>query len=229
MRSCGSKSLKNPSRYTVHKVLAAPKPSARFGDDPYRRIWNRFHDDPREGKVLVAKSLSVDKDRATLPTLITALFHDLSPEKEPKIPTLPRDNQGENGATNRMRMPPRRRRASLGPRLAVTAPGARFGFPLSENRSRARPTCHRSPDDVIHELARRKHPPAITGAEAVLQHGHRLSLWKRPPTSQPEEDAPGTAPGRSPGTQSLARSRRCQSTRHTTGSCVSRGAVVVSR
>src|SRR5277367_2522169 len=79
-----------------------------------------------------------------------------------------RDNQGENGATNRMRMPlrgcrregvarpetpPRRRRASLGPRLAVTAPGARFGFPLSENRSRARPTCHRSPDEVIHELA----------------------------------------------------------------------------
>lgn len=42
----------------------------------------------REGKVTVAKSLSVDKDRTTIPTLITALFHDLSPDKDPKIPTL---------------------------------------------------------------------------------------------------------------------------------------------
>ncbi len=41
----------------------------------------------REGKVIVAKSLSVDKDRTTIPTLITALFHDLSPDKEPKIPS----------------------------------------------------------------------------------------------------------------------------------------------
>ena len=41
----------------------------------------------REGKVTVAKSLSVDKDRTTIPTLITALFHDLSPDKDPKIPT----------------------------------------------------------------------------------------------------------------------------------------------
>jgi type II secretory pathway predicted ATPase ExeA len=41
----------------------------------------------REGKVIVSKSLSVDKDRTTIPTLITALFHDLSPDKEPKIPT----------------------------------------------------------------------------------------------------------------------------------------------
>jgi type II secretory pathway predicted ATPase ExeA len=41
----------------------------------------------REGKVTVAKSLSVDKDRTTIPTLITALFHDLSPDKDPKIPS----------------------------------------------------------------------------------------------------------------------------------------------
>jgi type II secretory pathway predicted ATPase ExeA len=41
----------------------------------------------REGKVTVSKSLSVDKDRTTIPTLITALFHDLSPDKDPKIPT----------------------------------------------------------------------------------------------------------------------------------------------
>lgn len=41
----------------------------------------------REGKVLVAKSLSVDKERVTLLTLMTALFFDLSPEKEPWIPS----------------------------------------------------------------------------------------------------------------------------------------------
>ena len=38
----------------------------------------------REGKVLVSKSLSVDKDRATLTTFIVALFYDLSPDKEPR-------------------------------------------------------------------------------------------------------------------------------------------------
>jgi type II secretory pathway predicted ATPase ExeA len=40
-----------------------------------------------EKRVTVSKSLAVDKDRASLTTLITALFYDLSPEKEPKIPT----------------------------------------------------------------------------------------------------------------------------------------------
>jgi type II secretory pathway predicted ATPase ExeA len=42
----------------------------------------------QEGKILVSKSLSVDKDRATLPTLIAALFYDLSTDKEVKIPAL---------------------------------------------------------------------------------------------------------------------------------------------
>jgi type II secretory pathway predicted ATPase ExeA len=37
----------------------------------------------REGKVLVAKSLSVDKERVTLQTLMMALLFDLSPEEEP--------------------------------------------------------------------------------------------------------------------------------------------------
>jgi len=41
----------------------------------------------REKKVTVAESLSVDKTRTTVPTLISALFYDLSSEKEPKIPT----------------------------------------------------------------------------------------------------------------------------------------------
>ena len=41
----------------------------------------------REGGVLVAKSLSVDEERVTLQTLMTALLLDLSPEEEPWIPS----------------------------------------------------------------------------------------------------------------------------------------------
>ena len=41
----------------------------------------------QEGRLTVARSLSVDKDRTTLSTLIAALFYDLSPDKNPKIPT----------------------------------------------------------------------------------------------------------------------------------------------
>ncbi len=40
-----------------------------------------------EKKVTVAESLSVDAARTTVPTLIAALFYDLSTEKEVKIPT----------------------------------------------------------------------------------------------------------------------------------------------
>ena len=40
-----------------------------------------------EKKVIVAQSLSVDKGKTTVPTLIAALFYDLSREKEPRIPT----------------------------------------------------------------------------------------------------------------------------------------------
>ncbi len=40
-----------------------------------------------EKRVIVSKSLAVDKDRASLTTLITALFYDLSPDKEPRIPS----------------------------------------------------------------------------------------------------------------------------------------------
>jgi type II secretory pathway predicted ATPase ExeA len=51
-------------------------------------LLRRLQEDlAREGKVTVSKSLSVDKERTTIPTLITALFHDLSPDKDPKIPT----------------------------------------------------------------------------------------------------------------------------------------------
>ena len=40
-----------------------------------------------EKRVTVSKSRAVDKERSSLATLITALFYDLSPDKEPKIPT----------------------------------------------------------------------------------------------------------------------------------------------
>lgn len=51
-------------------------------------MLRRLQDDlTREGKVLVSKSLSVDKAATTLPTLIAALFYDLSNDKDPKIPT----------------------------------------------------------------------------------------------------------------------------------------------
>jgi type II secretory pathway predicted ATPase ExeA len=40
----------------------------------------------RENRVIVSKSVAVEKSRTTLSTLITALFCDLSPDKEPKIP-----------------------------------------------------------------------------------------------------------------------------------------------
>jgi len=41
----------------------------------------------KERRVIVARSLAVDKARTTVPTLIAALFYDLSRDKEPKIPT----------------------------------------------------------------------------------------------------------------------------------------------
>ena len=40
----------------------------------------------QQGKIIVSKALSVDRNRATLATLISALFYDLSPDKEVKIP-----------------------------------------------------------------------------------------------------------------------------------------------
>jgi type II secretory pathway predicted ATPase ExeA len=49
---------------------------------------NRLLEDVgREKRIVTAESLSVDKTRITVPTLIAALFYDLSREKEPKIPT----------------------------------------------------------------------------------------------------------------------------------------------
>ena len=41
----------------------------------------------KEGRVLVSRSMAVERNRATLGTLITALFCDLSTDKGPKAPT----------------------------------------------------------------------------------------------------------------------------------------------
>src|SRR5919109_1368564 len=49
-----------------------------------RRLQQQLKDDNR---VLVSKSLAVEKHRITLGTLITALFYDLSTEKPIRIPT----------------------------------------------------------------------------------------------------------------------------------------------
>jgi type II secretory pathway predicted ATPase ExeA len=41
----------------------------------------------RENEIRVSKSVALAKDRVTIQTLVTALFHDLSSEREVKIPT----------------------------------------------------------------------------------------------------------------------------------------------
>ena len=49
-----------------------------------RRLYGELE---REGRITVCRSLSIDKKRVTLPSLIAALFYDISPDKEPIIPT----------------------------------------------------------------------------------------------------------------------------------------------
>jgi type II secretory pathway predicted ATPase ExeA len=57
-------------------------------------MLRRFQDHlAQEGKVIVSRSLSVEKSRATLQTLITALFYDLSNDEAVKIP--PRGEERE--------------------------------------------------------------------------------------------------------------------------------------
>src|SRR3546814_7350636 len=56
---------------------------------PYTTLFRSIEDElARAGKVAVAKSLAVDKRRTSLPSLIEALFYDLSPgdRAQVKIP-----------------------------------------------------------------------------------------------------------------------------------------------
>ena len=60
----------------------------------------------REGKVLVSKSLAVDQERTTIATLIDALFYDLLPEGEAKIPKQGEKRERELRALIRRRRKP---------------------------------------------------------------------------------------------------------------------------
>jgi len=60
----------------------------------------------RENKVLVSKSLAVDQERTTVATLIDALFLDLSPEGEAKVPKQVEKRERELRALIRRRRKP---------------------------------------------------------------------------------------------------------------------------
>lgn len=49
----------------------------------------------QENKVVMSRSLAVDKARATIDTLISALFYDLSDDKDVKVPTKPEKRERE--------------------------------------------------------------------------------------------------------------------------------------
>ncbi len=70
----------------AHRRLIAMAGLAGSGKTAFLR---RVQDDlAREGKVLISKCLSVEKDRLRLPTLIAALFYDLAADREPRIPSF---------------------------------------------------------------------------------------------------------------------------------------------
>ncbi len=59
----------------------------------------------RENKVLVSKSLSVDQERTTITTLIEALFYDLLPEGEVRIPKVEKRERELSALIRRRRKP----------------------------------------------------------------------------------------------------------------------------
>jgi type II secretory pathway predicted ATPase ExeA len=70
----------------AHRRLIAMAGLVGSGKTAFLR---RVQDDlVREGKVLISKCLSVEKDRLRLPTLIAALFYDLAADREPRIPSF---------------------------------------------------------------------------------------------------------------------------------------------
>ena len=70
----------------THRRLVAVAGLVGSGKTVFLR---RFQEDlAREGKVLISKCLSVEKDRLRLPTLIAALFYDLAADREPRIPSF---------------------------------------------------------------------------------------------------------------------------------------------
>lgn len=70
----------------AHRRLIAMAGLVGSGKTAFLR---RVQDDlARDGKVLISKCLSVEKDRLRLPTLITALFYDLTVDREPRVPSF---------------------------------------------------------------------------------------------------------------------------------------------
>lgn len=70
----------------THRRLVAVAGVVGSGKTAFLR---RVQDDlAREGKVLISKCLSVEKDRLRLPALIAALFYDLAGDREPWIPSF---------------------------------------------------------------------------------------------------------------------------------------------
>jgi type II secretory pathway predicted ATPase ExeA len=70
----------------AHRRLIAMAGLVGSGKTAFLR---RVQDDlAREGKVLISKCLSVEKDRLRLPTLIAALFYDLAADRDPRIPSF---------------------------------------------------------------------------------------------------------------------------------------------
>jgi type II secretory pathway predicted ATPase ExeA len=70
----------------AHRRLIAMAGLVGSGKTAFLR---RVQDDlAREGKVLISKCLSVEKDRLRLPALIAALFYDLAADREPRIPSF---------------------------------------------------------------------------------------------------------------------------------------------
>lgn len=77
----------------AHRRLIAMAGLVGSGKTAFLR---RMQDDlAREGKVLISKCLSVEKDRLRLPTLIAALFYDLAADREPRIPSFPERRERE--------------------------------------------------------------------------------------------------------------------------------------
>lgn len=70
----------------AHRRLIAMAGLVGSGKTAFLR---RVQDDlARDGKVLISKCLSVEKDRLRLSTLITALFYDLTVDREPRVPSF---------------------------------------------------------------------------------------------------------------------------------------------
>lgn len=70
----------------THRRLVAVARLVGSGKTAFLR---RVQDDlAREGKVLISKCLSVEKDRLRLPALIAALFYDPAGDREPWIPSF---------------------------------------------------------------------------------------------------------------------------------------------